>query len=425
MRYLKFTLFLLILYGGNTYGQKILQLDNCYQLLNKNYPLAQQKKLLDKQNTLNADAINSAKMPQLNLAIKGTYQSDVTFVDVPLPNVTIPAPNKDQYRATVTANQLLYNDGLIEAQSKVNDLSIKVKKWGIDVTLYQLRQRVNALYFSSLILDEKTHILNDKKTALKGKLEELGNAVKFGTALEASKAVLEAELLKINQQIFDNKATKTALLNSLSKLIGTPVNSETILEAPVVNWHPANTLNRPELNYFELQKQQIKEQSNLLGKTNKPKIMVFAQGGYGNPGLNLFDQNFATYYMVGLQLNWRVFDGQKTKKQRQSLDINKDIIDTQKKAFELNTKIENSSQLAEINKFQAFIKSDKEIINLRQTILKTREAQLKNGLITASDYLTELTNLYNAKTDLKTHNIQLVWAQINYLTTNGNYETTR
>ena len=244
-------------------------------------------------------------------------------------------------------------------------------------------------------------------------------------AIEAAKAVLEADLLKINQQILDNKMTKTALLNSLTKLIGLPINSETILETPVVNWQPANVLNRPELNYFELQKKQIKEQSNLLGKTNKPKIGAFAQGGYGNPGLNLFDQNFAPYYIVGLQLNWRIFDWQKTKKQRQSLDINKDIIETQKKAFELNTKIENSSQITEINKFKTFIKSDKEIIALRKKVLKTTESQLNNGLITASDYLTELTHLYNAKTDLKTHNIQLVWSQINYLTTNGNYETTR
>jgi len=168
---------------------------------------------------------------------------------------------------------------------------------------------------------------------------------------------------------------------------------------------------------------QIDQQSNILSKSNKPKIMAFAQGGYGNPGLNLFDKNFAGYYMVGLQLNWRIFDWQKTKKQRQSLKINQDIIDNQKEVFKLNTKLENLNQTAEIDAFKELVKTDKAIIPLREQVLKTAEAQLKNGLITTSDYLTELTHLYTSKTNLKTHTLQLEWAKINYLTTTGNYET--
>lgn len=424
MRLLKFLIFLFILNGGITYGQKQLTLDQCYSLLNKNYPLAQQKALLSQQNTLTNDAINTARLPQLDLTLKGTYQSDVTFVDVPLPGVTVPTPNKDQYRATITANQLVYNGGQIEAQTKVNNIATQVKKSGVDVNIYQLRQRVNALYFSSLIIDEKMHILTDKKAQINLKLEELHNAVKFGMALASSEALLKVEILNINQQIFENKLTKKALHNSLSKLIGISINDDITLQKPIFEWHQTDSLNRPEINYFDLQKQQIKEQSALLSKTNKPKIVAFAQGGYGNPGLNLFDQNFATFYMVGLQLNWKVFDWQKNKKQRQSLNINQDIIDAQKQVFQVNTKIENSNQTAEIKSLLELIKTDKEIIPLREQVLKTAESQLKNGLITSSDYLTELTHLYNSKRNLKTHNIQLLWAQINYLTTNGNYAKT-
>jgi len=423
MRTLKFIVFLFILNGGITYGQRQLTLDQCYSLLSKNYPLAQQKALLNQQNTLTNDVLNTARLPQLDLSVKATFQSDVTFVDVPLPGVTIPSPNKDQYRATITANQLLYNGGQIEAQTKVNNIATQVKKSSVDVTIYQLRQRVNALYFSSLLIDEKRHILIDKKAQINSKLTELHNAVKFGMALASSEALLKAEILNIDQQIFESESTKKALRNSLSKLIGISINDDTTLQKPIFEWHQTDSLNRPELNYFGLQKQQIKEQSVLLSKTNQPKIAAFAQSGYGNPGLNLFDQNFAPFYRVGLQLNWKVFDWQKNKKQRQSLDINQAIIDNQKKVFELNTKIENNNQTATIKSLLQLIKTDKKIIPLREQVLKTAASQLKNGLITTSDYLTELTNLYNSKNNLKKHNIQLIWAQINYLTTNGNYET--
>ena len=425
MKTLKFFFFLFILNGGITYAQQQLTLDQCYNLLNKNYPLAKQKEFLNQQNTLTNEALNTARLPKLDLSVKATYQSDVTNVPISLPGVSIPMPNKDQYRATFTANQLLYNGGQIATQTKVNNIENKVNKSRVDVSLYQLRQRVNALYFSSLLIDEKIQILTDKKTQIDSKLNEIDNAVKYGTALASSKALLKAEVLKIKQQIFENNTTKVALRNSLSKLIGSEIKATTSFQKPTVLWQLTDTLNRPELHYFELQKQLIKEQSTLLSKVNTLKIMAFAQGGYGNPGLNLFDQNFATFYMVGLQLNWHVFDWQKNKKQRQSLNINQDIIDNQKKVFELNTKIENNNQTAEIKSLLELINTDKEIIPLRTQVLKTAESQLKNGLITTSDYLTELTHLYNSKTNLKTHNIQLLWAQINYLTTNGNYETNR
>ena len=423
MKKLKFFTILLILIGGIANGQEKLSLDQCYGLLDKNYPLTQQKNLLTQQNTLDVSVINKGKLPQLDLSVKASYQSDVTAVPVDIPGVVIPSPNKDQYRATVTANQLLYNGGLIDAQTQAKNLETKVKKSSVDVALYQLRQRVNALFFSSLIIDEKRQILTDKKTQIKAKLNDLNNAVKYGTALASSKAILDAEVLTINQQVFEIDATKKALLKSLSKLIGTPVNPNVKLQKPLVLWQPKASLKRPELHYFDLQKKQIDQQSNILSKSNKPKIMAFAQGGYGNPGLNLFDKNFAGYYMVGLQLNWRIFDWQKTKKQRQSLKINQDIIDNQKEVFKLNTKLENLNQTAEIDAFKELVKTDKAIIPLREQVLKTAEAQLKNGLITTSDYLTELTHLYTSKTNLKTHTLQLEWAKINYLTTTGNYET--
>jgi len=128
--------------------------------------------------------------------------------------------------------------------------------------------------------------------------------------------------------------------------------------------------------------------------------------------------------MVGLQLNWHVFDWHKNKKERQSLAINRQIIDTQKNVFKLNTDLETVNQTAEIKTLSRLIKTDRQIIPLRAKVLKTAEAQLKNGVITPSDYIIELTRLYEAKTNLKTHQIKLNWAKINYLTTTGNYENT-
>jgi outer membrane protein TolC len=404
-------------------AQSVLSLNDCYTLLNKNYPLAAQHDLLNQQKDLNIDAVNKLRLPQLNLAVKTTYQSDVTFVDVPLPNVTIPSPNKDQYRATLTANQLIYQGGLINTQEKVKTLETQVKQNALKVSLYNLKQRVNQVFFSILLQDEKRSLVLDKQKQLNARLNEVNAIIKNGAALNTSNALLEAESLNIKQQLFEIESTKTALLKVLAKLIGKPLSVTTKLKQPQVLINSIRPLNRPELNYFDLQKQEIKLKSDLLNKSIAPKITAFAQGGYGNPGLNLFDTNFASYYLIGLQLNWHVFDWHKNKKERQSLAINQQIIDTQKDVFKLNTNLETINQLAEIKTLNRLLKTDQQIIPLRDKVLKTAESQLKNGVITPSNYITELTRFYEAKTNLKTHQIKLNWAKINYLTTTGNYES--
>ncbi|MFT7251368.1 MAG: outer membrane protein TolC, partial [Flavobacterium sp.] len=42
------------------------------------------------------------------------------------------------------------------------------------------------------------------------------------------------------------------------------------------------------------------------------------------------------------------------------------------------------------------------------------DSQLKNGVITTADYLVELTQLYDAKTNQKVHQTQLELAKVNY-----------
>jgi len=133
----------------------------------------------------------------------------------------------------------------------------------------------------------------------------------------------------------------------------------------------------------------------------------------------MLDNSFQTYYIAGIKLNWNVFDWNSTKKQRESLRVTKEIIDSEQEVFELNTEMEMTQQQSEINKISAFIASDEEIIALRKKILETSRSQLKNGVITASAYVTELTNLFEAENNLSTHQIQLQLAKANYKTTKG------
>lgn len=395
-----------------SYGQQQITLEECYSLVTKNYPLAKQYQLLETQYNLDADAILTSKLPQLNLDAQATYQSEV--IEIPIPNSSIKPINKDQYRATFTANQLIYNGGLTDASIQLKSAQLKTKQKQVEVSLYQLKQQINQLYFSILLAQESKLLLQAKKEQLQTKLKEVQSGIKYGAILPSSDKILEAELLKLNQQIIEVDNSKKTLIETLSSLIGSSLSYSITFQNPLVETSLKTEINRPELELFQLKKEEIESNQTLISKQNTPKLHGFATGGYGNPGLNMLDNSFQPFYIVGMKLNWNVFDWNANKKKRESLTINKDIIDTETEAFKLNTNIALNQQQKEIDKTQQFITSDRNIINLRKDVLKSAESQLKNGVITASAYITELTNLYEAENTLLRHKIKLQLAKANY-----------
>jgi len=393
-------------------AQQTITLEECYRLATQNYPLARQSQLLETQFKLDADAIATAKLPQLNLDAQATYQSDV--IEIPIPNSTIEPLNKDQYRATLSINQLIYNGGKTEASLDVKSAELKTKQKQVEVSLYQIKQQINPLYFSILLSQESELLLKAKQTQLEAKLKEVVSGIKYGIILPSSDKVLEAELLKVKQQLQELVSNKEALIETLSSLIDQPLDASTLFQNQIVETQLNDDLNRPELEFYRLKKDEIERSETLISKQNSPNLLGFASGGYGNPGLNMLDNSFQAFYTVGLKLHWNVFDWNSKNKQRKSLAINQDIVDTESETFKLNTNIELNKQQKEIEKMEGIIVSDEAIINLRKEVLQTVDSQLKNGVITSSAYITELTNLYEDENTLVRHKIQLQLAKANY-----------
>ncbi|WP_091868970.1 TolC family protein [Pricia antarctica] len=404
-------------------AQQTITLDECFNLVSENYPLAKQSGLLNDQSRLDIEAINKGKLPKLDVNAQATYQSDVTSLPIQIPNATIEPPNKDQYRATLEATQSIYNGGLINASAKVVEAKGKVGQQEVEVNLYGLKNQVNQLYLSVLLVQENRTLLEAKEKQLLTRLEEVAAGVKFGMLLPSSADALEVELLKIKQSYAELDFSKTGLRERLSLLIGRELYEDVALQRPEVFMEADAVSKRPELMLFDLQKEQVELSTELLSKSKLPKLNAFVQGGYGNPGLNMLDNNFNTFYMTGLRLNWNVFDWNKNKTEKQSLQINKEIIDTQKETFELNNHVELAGLQSEIAKINELISYDEAIITLREKMAKTAASQLKNGVITSSGYITEFTNLYEAKSNLALHKTQRLLKQIQYQITKGNYGT--
>ncbi len=411
----KSILFLFLITTGIIFSQQTITLDECQRLIGVNYPLLKQSQTLIKQNEFDTEILNNGKLPQFSLDGQLTYQSDV--INIPIPGSS--SLNKDQYKTTLSVNQLIFNGGLIDANKQLKSAQLKTKQQQITVTIYQLKKEVNQIFFSVLLSQEAILLIEAKNTLIQAKLKEVTSGIKNGVLVPSSDKILKVELLKNNQKLEEIISNKQVLIATLSKLIDVPINNTTAFKNPAIEITLNDVIKRPELDLFQLKKEEIESSIQLVSKKNTPKIMSFATGGFGNPGLNMLGNSFQTFYIVGAKLQWNIFDWSSNKKQQKSLSLNKEIINNEKDVFLLNTQIALHQQEKEIEKIKAFILSDQEIISLRKEVLATADSQLKNGTITVSEYITELTNLFADKNALVAHQIQLQLVKANYTITKG------
>ncbi|HZJ36331.1 MAG TPA: TolC family protein [Gillisia sp.] len=414
----KLSIIITILLSFSVNAQQSLSLEECYSLADTNYPIARQTELLKNKTDLEISVLEKGRLPKVDLNAQATYQSEV--IQLPqLPNSSVEPLNKDQYRATLDVNQLIYNGGSIDAGSKLKMAELEAQKQMVAVNLYQLKNRINQSYFSVLLLQEQKNLLVLKQEQLQSQIDEVKTGVKYGAILPASENVLEAENLKVSQQLSQVNFDQKKAINNLSALINKELSQDVILSKPKFPFLFTGNFSRPELQYFDLQNKQIESSKEVISISNLPEVYGFAQAGYGNPGLNMLDNSFQDFYMIGLKANWNVFDWGRNKAQKQALSVSQEIVDTEKETFQLNNEMQLKEAGYEISKIEALIEADNEIVILRDKVLKSATSQLKNGVITSSEYLTEFNNLYESKIGQKLHEIQLDLAKANYKVIKG------
>jgi outer membrane protein TolC len=199
------------------------------------------------------------------------------------------------------------------------------------------------------------------------------------------------------------------------------LSENTVLQKPIAPVVPTeSTITRPEISLYNFQGQLLTAQQQLSNTRVTPRVNLFAQGGYGRPGLNQLLNEFDTYYIGGIRLSWNLGGFYNSGRDRQLLDLNLQSLNQQRETFVFNTNLSLRQQSNEITKLNDLLQIDEKLIDLRTKIKNTAKSQLDNGVITANDYLRELNAEDQAKQNLLVHQIQLLMTQYSQLATSGN-----
>lgn len=396
-----------------------LSLDNCIEMAKQNYPLIRQYTLIEKTKEYSIANAQKAYLPQFNVAGQATYQSAVTQIPISLPSVDIPTMSKDQYKLYGEVSQSITDLFTVKDQKEYINANSEIEVQKTEVELYKLRERINNLYFGILLIDAQIKQTELLKKDIQSGIDKTNVAIANGVALKSTADNLKAELLKADQRTIELKATRKGYADMLALFIGKPIDENTVLQKPHRQML-TNTINRPELKLFDLQKKYFDVQQKLITAKNLPRLSAFFQGGLGRPGLNMLDNDFQGYYIGGLRLSWNITGFYTYKNEKKMLANNQSMIDIQRETFLFNTNLTLKQQNADITKMQELIETDKSIVTLRESVKNTTQNQLTYGTATTNDYLIAVNAEDQAKQNLILHEIQLLMTEYNTQTTAGN-----
>jgi len=230
--------------------------------------------------------------------------------------------------------------------------------------------------------------------------------------------VFESELLITDQKIADIDAALLGLTQQLSILTGTRINPADNFQLPDDNVSN-QVVTRPETKAFKAQADLLDLEGEMLKTENHPKVFLYGQGFYGRPGYNFLDNSFRTYGTVGLGMSLNINNLLTQSSHLKTINLNKQILSQKEETFNMNLQASLDPKKAEISKYENIISKDEQILNNRKEIIRAANSQLENGVITSTDYLTELNAENNAQLNLTLHKVQLALAIAEYNTILG------
>lgn len=400
-------LMLCICIGIQGYAQ--LTLEECQQNAQANYPLTRQYQLIELSTNYTLANASKGNLPQISLSGKVSYQSDATTLPFSFPGIDFKGMPKDQYQVMVEVSQNIWDGGQIHARKAQTRAQGEETEKQLDVNLYTLRERINQLYFGILLFDEQLVQNTLLQEELQRNLSQIEAYCQNGVANEADVDAVRVEILNTRQQRIRVENNRNAYLRMLGLFTGQKLDQTTTLQKPDV---PALTttarINRPELALYAAQEHTLNVKEQSLKSGYLPRFSLFAQGAYGNPGLNMLKDSFEPYFIVGARMSWRFGSLYTLKNDRKKLQTDRQQIQSNRDLFLLNTHIELTEQEHAIHSLRQQMNEDEEIIRLRTNIRKAAEAKVANGTLTVTEMLRELTQESLAKQNKALHEVQLL-----------------
>lgn len=406
-------------------AQAQLTLEQCYELARQNYPAIKQYALVEQSRDFTLQNAAKGWLPQVSVNGRASYQSKVTQlpIDVSQFGINYKGLSKDQYDAHVMVNQPIYDGGVITANKNILKAQADVQTAQLDVTMYSIRERVNQLFFSVLLIDEQLAQNKLLQDDLKLGLNTVSAMMKGGIANQTDVDNVKVEQIKARQQEHSLRTARHTYLTMLGSFINLSLDANTQLEKPADSGFKSqgsDPTNRPELAMYDSQNRLLDARLKALDASLMPKVGAFLQGGVGNPGLNMLKNGWDTYYRIGATISWNIGSFYTRKNDQQLIANERQQITANRETFLFNNRLQQQQTNGQIENLRQQVSEDEEIIQLREGIRNKSEKRVQNGIETVNEMLRDINAVGEARQQKAIHEVQLLQEIYELKTINNN-----
>ncbi|MBD5367027.1 MAG: TolC family protein [Bacteroides sp.] len=392
-------------------------IEQCVEKAIANYPAIKRYNLIEAAKDIELSDINKSWLPKIAVYGQVTGQNIVPSFPEAFSGVLqnmgqeMKGMGKIQYKAGVDLSQTIWDGGTSKAQREMNRTHEDVQRASLDVELYQVRQRVENIYFAMLLTREQIRQSLVTHGLLCDNLDKLRSMYRNGVAMQSDIDMVEAQALTVNQTIIQAQSALDSYRRALELFIGESLENDTIAmptgEMPL----DANP-DRPELKLFECRLRYNEAVDRLADSSLMPRIGLFAQGYYGYPGFNYFqsmmNRDMSFNIIAGVKVAWNIDSFYTKNNKSKKTAINAAEIAADRETFLFNTHIQSTLQSETIKGIRDMMKDDSRIVLLRSNVRMAAESQLANGVIDITALLTKISDENIAKLASKYHEILLL-----------------
>lgn len=398
-------------------AQQIYTLEECYRLVDMNYPLVKRYDLLEKAEEFTLKNAYTKYFPQISFSASASWQTEsLTFPFLP-DGVVAPDYSRDHYNTVIEVSQVLWDGGEIAAERANIKAKSKIDKQEHNINMYSLREQVNGIYFGILLLKEQRRLTDIMLGQLDTEYERVVECIRNGVANDSDLDLIQVEILTQKQNVADVESRLEAYLGMLSLMTGVKIDSPDMLVAPLdenvdmeylLDTIISAQVKRPELELYDARLEQIDTQLKYWIAGGMPELKLFARGGFGRPAFDIFNDSFRPYAIAGVSLQWNISELYSISYGKKAVKYNKQQVEAVRETFLYNNMLQANEKVSEVRRYISVVNDDSEIVKLMEKIRKSVETGVENGTKNATDLIHSISKEDVAKKQLILHKIELM-----------------
>ncbi len=276
----------------------------------------------------------------------------------------------------------------------------------LDVTMDDVCDRVEQIYFSILLLDEQLRQNSTLQQDLSVSMKTVEDMMQGGIANPSDRDVMRVEQLKAIQQHDQLAASRKAYLRMLGKFINCQLSEEAQLAKPANIYNVLrDASHRPEMMLFASQEKMLDVQRRKLNADLRPTVGFIGMGTYHTTVSNLVNNGIL---LGGVSLSWNIGALYTRKNAIRKLDQQRQLISAQRQTFLFNNTLQQEQTNGVVEALRKQLDNDNKIVDLRESIRIASGKKVEMGTMSVNDLVRDINAVAMARAQKAAHEVQLL-----------------